>query len=121
MGLVVPSGVMEALATLVPLAVVEGEAEAAVAGGPATLVPGCAAAVSANWSGGGAVLVASPSDGASVGSSPWTPFSNSSRHSGGTEDGSRRKSSYSAWAKPEFTVSKTFSNTIAQMIAMRGR
>src|SRR3990167_8618304 len=43
--------------------------------------------------------------------SPATPLSNSLRHSGETEDGSRRNSSYRAWANPAFAVSNTFTST----------
>src|SRR3954471_13062183 len=43
--------------------------------------------------------------------SPTTPLSNRRRHSGPTALGSRRNSSYIAWAKPAFAVSKTLGST----------
>ncbi len=41
------------------------------------------------------------------GRTPTTPLSNSRRHSGPTEEGSRKYSSYMTWAKPALAVSKT--------------
>src|SRR5689334_9080036 len=54
------------------------------------------------------------------GRSPTTPLSNSRRHSGPTAAGSRRNSSYIAWANPALAVSNTLKSTTSTIPA-RGR
>src|SRR5689334_13458856 len=51
------------------------------------------------------------------GRSPTTPLSNSRRHSGPTAAGSRRNSSYIAWANPALAVSNTLKSTTSTIPA----